>query len=135
MMEAAISAKESADEMGIIAMSNMSSAQSQYDTSQKELEDAEKCLAEAELRLNEVDQQYGSNKRRKVSTHHQSNTDVTVSDNSTVNHQGTEQESEPAKVGDTSSSSCSSSSHPIAAPHPVSIANHTHAHHDEPIRY
>jgi len=122
MMEAAISAKESADEMGIIATSNMSSAQSQYDTSQKELEEAEKCLANAELKLNEVDQQYGSNKRRK-SSHPQGNT--TISDNSTVNDQETEHgESEPTNVGGTSSSSCPSSSNDDAT-HPSSIANHS----------
>jgi len=125
MMEAAISAKESADEMGIIAISNMSSAQSQYDTSQKELEEAEKCLAEAEQRLNEVDkQQYGSNKRRKVSSHPQDNT--TMSDNSTVNDQETEHgESEPIKVGGTSSSSCPSSSNDDATHPSTSIANHS----------
>jgi len=123
MMEAAISAKESADEMGIIAISNMSSAQSQYDVSQKELQEAEKCLANAELRLQDIDQQYGGNKRRKVSTHPQGNT--TVSDNSTVNDQETEHgESEPTNVGGTSSSSCPSSSNDDAT-HPSSIANHS----------
>jgi len=123
MMEAAISAKESADEMGIIAISNMSSAQSQYDISQKELQEAEKCLANAELKLNEVDKQYGSNKRRKVSSHLQDNTGI-VSENNAVDHQEREQgeKSEPAKIGDTSSSSCSSSSNNNSAPHPASTA-------------
>jgi len=124
MMEAAISAKESADEMGIIAISNMSSAQSQYDVSQKELQEAEKCLANAKLKLNEVDQQYGSNKRRKVSSHPQDNTGI-VSDNNAADHQetGHGEKRESTKVGDTSSS-CSSSSNPIAAPHHVSMTNH-----------
>ena len=124
MMEAAISAKESADEMGIIAMSNMSSAQSQYDVSQKELQEAEKCLAEAELRLNEVDKQYGSNKRRKVSS--QDNADIRASDNDAAKHQEREhgEKSEPTKVRDTSSSSCPSSSNDDAT-HPSSIANHS----------
>ena len=117
MMEAAISAKESADEMGIIAISNMSSAQSQYDTSQKELQEAEKSLANAEQRLTEVDQQYGSNKRRKVSTHPQSSTDNAADQRRVEAEHG---ESQPTKVGDTSSSSCSSFSN--TATHPASTA-------------